>query len=231
MATQVIRFENWVQGTLNDITVFNPAQNIVYTEKDATDSTLWLGLSGYSEPRIEIAFPSVFDMNVFHTTLVQTIAVGTAGTGGTAALIGSNITRAGTVPTTTTTTRRATTTTTTLVPPTTTTTTLAPPRITWSWTKDAGVAASFRIWANGVAIVNATETTVNTIGIQIVAGQEYYAEILSGLSATNDLTLTVNSDTQFEELGVPGRVSTTTVPERAAALGEVINFLAKSISS
>ena len=224
MATQVIKIENWVNGTLNDITVINPAQNIVYTEKDSSDPTLLIGIGAYPESRLTVNFPSATDLNVFHANLIQTIAHGTAGTSGTAALIGSNITRVGTVSTTTTTTIPATTTTTT-VSGTTTTTTIAPPSLSWEWSKDPTVSAVFRVKVLEVPIVDSTDTVSSTKPVSNIADRTFTVQIVSSAGVLNSISITANG------LPLTAKTATGTVETSLLTLAAGTEYVIKASSN
>lgn len=180
MAAAAIRFENWVYGTLNNVIIYNPSVNVNYVEYDDVSPTLWLGVNGYPDGRIEVEFPSPTDVYNFvwansglNWALTDSDDTGTVYIGSNLDISRTDVTT--TTSTTTTTTAAPTTTTTTAAPgttttttagpttttttgvPTTTTTTVAPTaqsRFSWSWTKQTGANAAFEIYLNDSELNN-----------------------------------------------------------------------------
>ena len=178
MAAAAIRFENWVNGTLNSIIIYNPSVNLTYVEYDDVESSLWLGITGYPVNRLEIEFPSPTDLYNFVWADTGLNWALTTSSSTSTVYIGSNqdidrsdapttttttaapTTTTTTAPTTTTTTVPGGTTTTTTAAPTTTTTTAAPtttttttfipgpPSVWYSWAKADDANAVFEIYIN-----------------------------------------------------------------------------------
>lgn len=175
MAAAAIRFENWVNGTLNSIIIYNPSVNLTYVEYDDVESSLWLGINGYPDNRLEIEFPSPTDLYNFVWADTGLNWALTTSSSTSTVYIGSNqdIDRSDAPPTTTSTTT-STTTTTTLAPTTTTTTTAAPtttttttfipgpPSVWYSWDKADDANAAFEIYINDSLFDNDAELTETT---------------------------------------------------------------------
>jgi hypothetical protein len=212
MAAAAIRFENWVNGTQNNVIIYNPLVNVTYIEYDEVEPTLWLGVNGYPNSRLELEFPSPTDLYNFVWADTGLNWALTSSSDTDTVFIGSNrdlnrpdapttttttaapTTTTTTVPggTTTTTTSTSTTTTTTLA--TTTTTTIPPapaaPRILWQWNKADSANALFQIYINDPdleldPIVSSEVSIDRTTPVAYVAGDTLNVAIWAPFSTSS----------------------------------------------
>jgi len=226
MAAAAIRFENWVNGTQNNVIIYNPSVNITYVEYDGVEPTLWLGINGYPNSRLELEFPSPTDLYNFVWADTGLNWALTASSDTDTVFVGSNrdidrpdiTTTTSTTSTTTTTTAAPTTTTTTAPGGTTTTTTTAaptttttttfipgPPSVWYAWDKVDGSNAGFEIYINDDEFDNDATLSIQTASTlknlnDYTAGDTLTARIISDAASYNRIWISVvNLETGEQE--------------------------------
>jgi len=230
MAAAAIRFENWVNGTQNNVIIYNPSVNVTYIEYDEVEPTLWLGVNGYPNSRLELEFPSPTDLYnfVWANTGLNWALTASSDTG--TVFVGSNrdidrpdapttttttagpttTTTTGPTTTTTTTAEPATTTTTTAEPTTTTTTTFipGPPSVWYAWDKAIDANAGFEIYIDDDEFTNDAGLSISVASPlkqldDYTAGDTLIARIVSDSASYNRIWIrVVNLETGVEELPI-----------------------------
>jgi hypothetical protein len=222
MAAAAIRFENWVNGTLNNIIIYNPSVNLTYVEYDDVESSLWLGINGYPDNRLEIEFPSPTDLYNFVWADTGLNWALTTSSSTSTVYIGSNqdidrsdaptTTTTTAAPTTTTTTAPTTTTTTVTPTTTTTTTTAAPPpsapQLMWEWNKAESASAQFEIYINDEVLeedpfVSTTDTIDRTVPIARTAGDMLNVAIWAPFTTSSRIWIYEVTDLENPGSGTP----------------------------
>jgi len=226
MAAAAIRFENWVNGTQNNVIIYNPSVNVTYVEYDGVEPTLWLGVNGYPNSRLELEFPSPTDLYnfVWADTGLNWALTASSDTG--TVFVGSNrdidrpdittttsttsTTTTTTAGPTTTTTTAALTTTTTAAPTTTTTTTFipGPPSVWYAWDKVDDANAGFEIYIDDDEFTNDAELSISVASPlkkrdDYTAGDTLIARIVSDSASYNRIWIrVVDLETGVETLPI-----------------------------
>jgi hypothetical protein len=210
-----IRFRIYGQGEEPRIvTVFNPAQNIIYSDIVNNGLEAAIGIANLPDSPLRIDFPSSIECYGFVTTLRQGLydfnpAAANTGwpnwvSGGGVAGDPLELTNLTAIEQTTT-----------AAPGTTTTTTAAQYDATISWSFTQYASGTFKIWVNGTAVVNAN---VDDSGILYVsAGDEFYSEILGPGTTTNSITSINWLNTPTTVYNIAGNIQSATY---TIALGE-----------